>query len=206
MLGGMILAAALLCACGSDDNAGGGGAAADSTAASASAPPPSSAPATPPPAAPAGAGDASSWALRADGVGPVKVGMTVAEADQALPGGLDNTTGLEACDYVRPKQGPGGVSLMVVDGRIARVDVVDSARVPTTAGVMPGESEARVREAYPGVRVQPHKYDDRGHYMVVIPGAPSDTLHRIVFETDGAKVTRMRGGLFPAVEFVEGCS
>jgi len=200
----MVLAV-LACACGRGD-AGSAGAAGDSTAASASVPPASTAPAAPPSTAPADPGDFSRWALRADGVGPVKVGMTVAQADSALNGGLDSTTGLEACDYVRPRQGPEGLSLMVVDGRIARVDVVDSARVPTTAGVMPGESEARVREAYPGARVQPHKYDDRGHYFVVIPGAPSDTLHRIVFETDGTKVTRMRGGLFPAVEFVEGCS
>jgi len=40
----------------------------------------------------------------------------------------------------------------------------------------------------------------------VIPGAPADTLHRIVFETDGSVVTRMHGGIFPAVEYVEGCS
>jgi hypothetical protein len=204
--GAMMVLAAALCACGSGDEDG-AKAAADSTA-SASAPPPSAT--TPAPApAPAPAGDPADparWALRADGVGPVRVGMTVAEANDALGGGLDRTSGLEACDYVRPKAGPAGVSLMVENGRVVRVDVRDSARVSTSAGVLPGESEARVREAYPGVRVQPHKYDDRGHYMVVIPGAPADTLHRLVFETDGTKVTSMRGGLFPAVEYVEGCS
>lgn len=200
--GGILVLAAALCACGRGD-ADGGEAAADSTA-SASAPPPT---ATAPAPAPAGGpADPARWVLRADGVGPVRVGMTVAEANAALGGGLDRTGGLESCDYVRPKAGPAGVSLMVQDGRIVRVDVRDSARVTTVTGVLPGESEARVREAYPDVRVQPHKYDDRGHYLVVIPGAPADTLHRLVFETDGTKVTRMRGGLFPAVEYVEGCS
>lgn len=203
MRGGTIFLAALSCACGSD-RAAGGGAARDTVAAAPAAPPaPAASPSSSVPADPV---DPARWVLRADGVGPVRVGMTVAEADQALSGGLDSTTGLEACDYVRPKQGPEGVSLMVENGRIVRVDVVDSARVSTVAGVLPGESEARVREAYPTVRVQPHKYDERGHYMIVIPGAPADTLHRIVFETDGARVTSMRGGLFPAVEYVEGCS
>ena len=204
--GGVLFLAALLCACGSDGGAGKNGAG-DTVAAAPAAPAAPAAAPSPTPAAPADSVvDPARWVLRADGVGPVRVGMTVAEANQAVSGGLDRTTGLEQCDYVRPKQGPAGVSLMVVDGRIARVDVRDSARVSTVAGVLPGESEARVREAYPGVRVQPHKYDERGHYMIVIPGAPSDTLHRIVFETDGSKVTSMRGGLFPTVEFVEGCS
>lgn len=206
MRGGVLFLAALLCACGSDEGAvkGGGG---DTVAAAPAAPSaPVAAPSSATPAAPADSVDPARWVLRADGVGPVRVGMTVAEANQAVSGGLDRTTGLEQCDYVRPKQGPAGVSLMVENGRIARVDVRDSARVSTVAGVLPGESEARVREAYPGVRVQPHKYDERGHYMIVIPGAPSDTLHRIVFETNGTVVTSMRGGLFPTVEYVEGCS
>ncbi len=200
--GGMIVLAAFLSACGRGD-AGRGSAAVDTTAtAAAPAPPPAATPAP----APGESADTGQWVLRADGVGPVRVGMTVDEANRAVAGGLDRTSGLQTCDYVRPKQGPKGVSLMVEDGRVVRVNVRDSARVMTVAGVLPGESEARVREAYPGVRVQPHKYLERGHYMIVIPGAPSDTLHRIVFETDGTKVTAMRGGLFPPVEYVEGCS
>lgn len=162
---------------------------------------------TPAPSAPvsAASSDTTQWVLRADGIGPLRVGMTVAEADRAV-GGLDRTAGLEACDYVRPKRGPAGVSFMVEEGRIARVDVGDSARVMTVAGIRPGESETAARQAYPQARVQPHKYDDRGHYLVVLPAAPADTLHRIVFETDGRVVTTMRGGLYPAVEYVEGCS
>lgn len=149
--------------------------------------------------------DFARWVLRADGVGPVRVGMSVADADRAVPGGLDRTAGLEECDYVRPKSGPDGVALMVERGRVVRVDVGDSARVTTALGVLPGDAEGRVLEAYPGARVQPHKYV-QGHYIVVIPNAPADTLHRLVFETEGGVLMRMRGGLYPQVEYVEGCS
>ncbi|HET7234362.1 MAG TPA: hypothetical protein VFJ16_30390 [Longimicrobium sp.] len=161
------------------------------------------APAAPPSAD--AAGEFSSWVLRAEGIGPVRVGMTVAEADRAV-GGLDRINGLEPCDYVRPRRGPAHVSLMVEDGRVVRVDVSDSASVATASGVRLGHPEAAVRQAHPDARVLPHKYDNRGHYVVVIPGAPADTLHRIVYETDGRVVTRMRGGVYPAVEYVEGCS
>lgn len=59
---------------------------------------------------------------------------------------------------------------------------------------------------YPGrVEVQPHKYTGpEGHYLSV--SVPSDTLLRIIFETDGRVVTRYRAGRRPAVEYVEGRS
>lgn len=198
--GGMIALAVVLCACGSGES-NGKTVDGDTTTAPAFAPPAAA------PATADAAGDttaASAWVLRADGVGPLRVGMTVDEANRAVEGGLDHTSGLEECDYVRPKNGPAGVLLMVVDGRIARADV-DSVLVATSQGVRPGDAESRVRGVYPGARVEPHKYVD-GHYIIALPNAPADTLHRLVFETDGKVVTRMRGGVYPPVEYVEGCS
>jgi len=170
--------------------------------------------AAPPPAPPAAASPSpappavdTTWVLDERGAAPVRAGSTVAEANSAVPGGLNRTAGLESgCDVVRPKNGLAGLSFMVAEGRVVRVDVHDSAQIATPSGAHVGDAEARVRSLYPAARVMPHKYDDRGHYIVVIPGAPADTLHRIVFETDGTVVTTMRGGLWPYVEYVEGCS
>jgi hypothetical protein len=39
-----------------------------------------------------------------------------------------------------------------------------------------------------------------------MPKDATDRNFRIVFETDGKKVTRWRAGLLPQVEFVEGCA
>ena len=55
------------------------------------------------------------------------------------------------------------------------------------------------------VTVEPHKYTD-GHYLVVRPSAPADSAFRLIFETDGTRVTRFRSGLQPQVAWIEGCA
>lgn len=87
---------------------------------------------------------------------------------------------------------------------IERVDV-DSAGVLTAEGAGVGDAEANVIALYRGrVSVQPHKYTGpRGHYLIVT--STGDTLHRIVFETDGQRVVNYRAGRRPAVDYVEGC-
>jgi len=147
---------------------------------------------------------AAEWRLTEQGIGPVRVGMTVAEAAAALSSETTQADTQE-CAYVGLIGLPPGVSLMTERGRIVRVDVDDSSRVATTQGARVGWTEAQVLAAYPGARVEPHKYED-GHYLVALPGAPADTTHRIVFETSRGVVTRFRGGVVPAVEYVEGCS
>jgi hypothetical protein len=144
---------------------------------------------------------AEAWRVSERGVGPVRVGMSVNEAEAALGAPLLRPRSLADCAYVRPSQGPAGLSFMVVQGRIARIDV-DSATVATTAGARVGDSEARVRALY-GERliVSPHKYVE-GHYLTV---TPRDTGHRVVFETDGQRVTRYRAGRLPEVKWVERC-
>jgi hypothetical protein len=95
---------------------------------------------------------------------------------------------------------------MVEAGKVVRADV-DSPAVRTAAGAEVGMSEADVRGLYPGgLRVQPHKYDPKGRYLVVQETTPADSARRLIFETDGQRVVRYRAGITPAVEFVEGCA
>lgn len=161
---------------------------------------------------PPAADSAGGWQLSETGIGPLRVGMSVEEAGTALGAAFagDGTAepGVEdACEYARSAVLPPGVMVMMVGGRVARVEV-DSGATPSASGVRIGDAEARVRELYRGreLRVQPHKYE-AGRYLIVLPQSPRDTLHRIVFETDSAgTVTRFRGGVAPPVEYVEGCS
>ena len=44
-----------------------------------------------------------------------------------------------------------------------------------------------------------------GRYLTV-PSADGDPTHRVIFETNGTRVTRYRAGVRPAVEYVEGCA
>ena len=154
-------------------------------------------PSTPPAMTPA-----SDSAVTEHGLGPLRAGMTFADAKQALGGALiaADTTG---CHYATWRGGPRGVRVMIDGGRVARVDV-DSAGVATEAGARVGDSEERIQRLYAGrVKTTPHKYEEGGHYLTV--DAADDSSFAIVFETSKGKVTRYRAGRRPAVEYVEGC-
>jgi len=157
------------------------------------------------PPAPAEAA-AEPWTVRLDGVGPVRFGMAVADARAALERSLTLAPPGGACGFTVPRGAPAGVRFMVEQGKVVRVDV-DSSGVRTAAGAEVGMSEADVRSRYPaGLRVQPHKYDPKGRYLVVQGTAPADSVRLLIFETDGQRVVRYRAGITPAVEYVEGCA
>jgi hypothetical protein len=146
----------------------------------------------------------ATWTVTETGWGPIRAGASVADARAALGGQLPEPANRE-CDHVRPTSGPQGVLIMTVGGQVARVEVRDTT-VATAAGARVGDTEARINTLYPGrVQTSPHKYVD-GHYLVVRRGAGADSVYRLVFETDGQRVTRYRGGRLPEVEWVEGCS
>lgn len=95
---------------------------------------------------------------------------------------------------------------MVTKGRIARVDVSGDSQITTKSGARVGDAEARIKALYPGqIQVTPHKYTD-GHYLTFVPKDRKDSRYRVVFETDGKRVTEFRAGQLPEVEYVEGCS
>jgi hypothetical protein len=155
------------------------------------------------PSATPGLAAGTTWTVTEMGWGPVRAGMSVADARAALGGKLSEPANRQ-CDYVKPLDGPPGVQLMVVGDQIARVDVIDTT-VATAAGARVSDDEARIGALYPGrVRSGPHKYVE-GHYLVVRRGTGADSVYRLVFETDGKRVTRFRGGRLPEVEWVEGC-
>jgi hypothetical protein len=148
----------------------------------------------------------SSWSVNIRGIGPLQAGMSRAEAARVMgvpPGVVDSAW--TDCDYVGFGDMPEGVSFMVEDGTIARVDV-NNGRVATEEGARIGDTEDRIRKLY-GARLSttPHKYVD-GHYLTVRLTDAADTAFRIIFETDGRVVTRYRSGRRPPVEYVEGCS
>jgi hypothetical protein len=146
------------------------------------------------------------WTVNELGIGPLRVGMTLAEADSALGRRLKQLSDSvdTECDYAGIEGVTRAVHFLTGNGRIGRVDVMDST-VATSRGIRVGDLEGRVRQAYPGIIVTPHKYTD-GHYLTVAPGAPRDTTHLLIFETDGQTVTKYRAGIRPWVEYVEGCS
>jgi len=148
----------------------------------------------------------SDLALSEDGLGQLQIGMTLTEAVNM--GLLNEGPDLKpACDFVFPAVGagiPDGVGVMVVKGKVARIDV-DTGAVTTEDGAKIGDTEDRIKAIYGDyLQIRPHKYTD-GHYMIV-KGDSANAGKEIVFETDGKKVTMFRAGRLPEVEWVEGCS
>ncbi len=148
------------------------------------------------------------------GVGPVRTGMTVAQAERALdlplraePPALDEGDALadwQACHYESTLELP-GVVFTVNDGRVVRVDV-EAGDWDTTEGVRIGTPEAEVLRRYPGIAVRPHPYAEFGHYLVLERTGPDGDPEELIFETDGREVTSFRSGAAEPVGRVEGCS
>lgn len=151
-------------------------------------------------------GTVGRWDITPEGIGGVRAGMTLADAGTALGTPLTLLGDSKECEYARPTNAsPDSLLFMVVNGRVARVDVRGTS-VVTAEGARIGDSEARIDSLFRGrVTIQPHHYTD-GHYLVVRSTSASDTTHRIVFETDGKVVTEYRSGRMPEVGWVEGCS
>jgi hypothetical protein len=146
---------------------------------------------------------AGEWEITPEGMGSLKAGMSLDEAKIVLHGNLVVPAKLEECDYVSFRNAPAGLAAMVEKGEISRVEVRNGT-VATVEGARIGDTEEKIKSLYPGiVTVRPHKYTD-GHYLVVTPKDAGE--NRIVFETDGKKVTRYQSGRLPAVEYVESCS
>lgn len=146
----------------------------------------------------------TAWVVTPDGIGPIRVGMTVDDLRRTV-GDIPGADHAADCSYVRPASAPPGVSVMLARGQVARVDV-DSAGVRSDAGVAVGDSAARVADAYaPRMTAMPHKYVAGGQYLTVRSSSPVDSLRRMVFETENGRVTRFRIGRVPEVEWVERC-
>ncbi len=145
-----------------------------------------------------------------NGIGSVRVGMTIAAASKAAATKLIRESGDEtnpSCFYVKPRELK-DIGFMVTDGRISRVDVWEKNKsIATLSGAKIGDAESRIKSLYPRqIQVTPHEYVQAGHYLTFVPKNASDKNYRVVFETDGKKVTRFRPGKLPEVEYVEGCS
>ncbi|HET7488587.1 MAG TPA: hypothetical protein VFJ85_11710 [Acidimicrobiales bacterium] len=156
-------------------------------------------------APPATAADAG---LRLDihGLGPVRVGMTLAQAQTALGRPLQAVAPPSGdCALYAPPDGLEGVSFLVSGGTVASV-VVTGGPTATTEGLAIGQTEAEAQRRYGGkLKVTPNDFLIGGHELTLVP-AGADAGFRLVAETDGRRVTALRAGRQPEVGYSDGCS
>ncbi len=147
---------------------------------------------------------ADTWVVRNDGVGPVKVGMTLAQLNVALHENFMPPTDKadRGCFYVTPAK-HAQISLMIENGHLVRVDV-DHPGIATSEGVQVGDSEPRALQIYgSSLTVERRAYmEEEGHFLTL---RSRDGRLGIRFETDQGKITGYYAGKYDAIQYIEGC-
>jgi hypothetical protein len=144
------------------------------------------------------------WCLSMDGLGAVRAGMTV---EQVLPladwSGLERRKQAEACWYLE-YQGPDAFALMIIDNRVARIELGSKSRLRTFSGARIGMREEDLTKMYGGrLEVQPHKYVEGGRTYTLRSGAGTEGLR---FEAEDGAITAIQAGPWEHLNYVEGCS
>ncbi len=145
------------------------------------------------------------------GMGPIRVGMTVEQAEEAagfaLEGEPDPDVSTTCYLVAPPADQPdyAGVAFMVENDRIVRVEVRDSSAVTTRSGAGIGVTETTLREMFPGrIEAAPDFVID-GDALQFVPADEADADYRVVFVFADDVVSEYRAGVLPAVGYAEGC-
>jgi hypothetical protein len=156
--------------------------------------------------------------LTTQGLGPVRLGMTVAQAQKALGTRLDvmgDTDPPDMCGYATRADGRRpNIRYFVIEGRIRDIQVSNISLLPidakpgplvwsvrTEAGVGLGASKAALRRAY-GRRLEDREPVMDGRLFVDTP----DGKRGLAFAVDHyGRVTSMEAGQYPALSDYEGC-
>jgi hypothetical protein len=178
-------------------------------------PAPAEAAAPPPAEAALVAGDA----LRADGWGPLKIGMTEAEVIAAVGDtSTPNAAGIPGseCAEFKPQRAPGeDFWVMIESGKLTRITIGEASKVKTDKRLGVGDTAEAVRTAYGAeAKSSPHKYQDKpAEYITVWSGGPrtepyvqDEAARGIVYEIGSSgKVSSIHAG-GPSIQYVEGCA
>ena len=147
---------------------------------------------------------AGRWCLGLDGLGPIRAGMTVEEVLRLADfPGLERRKPNGDCWYLNYHGNGADFDLMIMGGRVVRIEIKGASTLHTFSGARIGSTEEDLRKLYGGrLDIQPHKYDEQGH---TITFQAADGLHGLRFETSAGKVRVMQAGPWEHLHYVEGC-
>jgi hypothetical protein len=149
------------------------------------------------------AAPADEWMLDANGFGPLKIGMSFAQAQHVIGPALRPTEPSlrpsRSCDQL-PLSGHPGVALMFVDGVLHRIDIFQPG-IRTSRGIAAGDPVDKVSQAYAGLTRTPNAYDEREAYLTAGP----EHGRALRFETDKGRIGLIYAGDWTQVQYVEGC-
>jgi hypothetical protein len=152
----------------------------------------------------AAAAAAPGWCLGMSGLGPIRAGMSVEQVMRLADfSGLERKTAAPECWYLNYRGGSSAFDLMIMDGKVVRLELKGDSKLHTFAGARIGTTEDELKAMY-GSRldIQPHKYDTNGH-AITLKSSGGD--HGLRFETSGGRVTAIQAGPWEHLNYVEGC-
>ena len=137
------------------------------------------------------------------GLGSVTFGMTVAGARQAAGTAMIALEPESDCYRIVPHRGPEGITFLVREGMIERVDI-NSGPVTTLSGVGIGTAEATVTDLF-GDKIQSQSRPDGSTDLIFVPVDPGDRNYRVVFNVSDGVVRSFKSGKMPLILTDTGC-
>jgi hypothetical protein len=146
--------------------------------------------------------------VRLDGLGTLRVGMSINEMRTSgiqvgggFRGAQTSLTG-KGCEFghliARPK-----VAMMFADGYVARIDII-SPGISTDRGVSVGDTFGRVMKAYHTAKVTQNIYLRDAKDVEYGPSGPGGH-YAVIFIVDRGRVSSYRSGRLPEVGYPEDC-
>ena len=156
--------------------------------------------------------------LTPTGWGPLRIGMTRAEVETAL--GKDSNPEAvggpepESCDVFHPARAPDAMQVMIEDGRLSRIELLDRTDIGTVDGFTVGDQASAIKAKLgAGLQVEPHKYAAApAEYLTHWQSGAGTQAYvqnkaargiRYEIGDDGTVTLIFAGG--PSIQYVEGC-
>ncbi len=102
------------------------------------------------------------WVITPDGMGPLKIGMTVSEASKVLGTKLTidpHDSDAVGCSELDIPYMP-GAGMIFENRRLTRVEIFKASRLRTALGIGIGSTEAEVKAKYAPIDDEPQAYDE----------------------------------------------
>jgi len=132
------------------------------------------------------------------GLDEVTFGLTVNQARRAAGTEFNACEPVSDCYRIIPEVAPEGISFVVSNGTIERVDIVGDSPIRTVSGAGIGTTTERLDELF-GERLERVDLGGGAVDVIFVPVSENDAQFRVAFTTVDGVVETMRAGRLPLV-------
>lgn len=139
------------------------------------------------------------------GLDTVTFGLTVTQAEAASGHEMVACAPVSDCYRVTPTGAPAGISFVVDEGTIERVDIVDDSPITTLSGAGIGTTAAELDELF-GDQLEQVDLGGGRTDVIFVPSDENDQEFRVAFTLLDGVVETLRSGRVPLVLEAEPCA